>query len=131
MRLIECFAGWDLLQDGSAAIDVPRLSVVLQGGTAAHRRTRDAIVEAVAAAVSSVTAVLNPSGVVLGGPWSTVGAFAERLDQRLQQVAVVHTELRPAALAEDGPLIGARLAAVEAAQQSLIATSGGGLVASG
>lgn len=131
MRLIECFAGWHLLRDGSAAIDVPRLSVVLEGGSAANRRTRDAVVDAVAGAISSVTAVLNPSGVVLGGPWSTAGDLADRLSERLREVAVLGTEMRPAALGETAPLTGARLAAVRSAQDSLTTTSELGAARSG
>ena len=44
---------------------------VLEGRTAAERRTRDVLVDAVAGALSSVTALLNPAGVVVGGPWSS------------------------------------------------------------
>ena len=120
MRLVECFAGWDLLLGGSTAIDIFRLVAVLEGG-AAERRLRDAVVDAVARALSSVSAVLNPSGIVVGGPWSQAGGFAERLAERLAAVAVLPAPVRRARWGEDGPLAGARLAAVQSAQALLTA----------
>ena len=119
MRLIECFAGWDLLQAGSAAIDVGRLSVILAGEKAADRRLSKAIIEAVTGALCSITAVLNPSGILIGGPWSQIGSAQHRIAARLHEMAVLDTQVRSARWGGDGPLIGARLAAVRSAQDSL------------
>ncbi len=121
LRLVECFAALDLLQPGSAAIDVPRLSAALGGGSAADRRIRDAVVDAVAGAVSSMTALLNPAAVIVGGPWGAVAGFADRLAARVHELSVVPTEVRLALLGDAAPLAGARLAAVRGAQAGLVA----------
>lgn len=120
MRLIECFGAWELLQRGSSAIDVARLTAILESPGAAARRLRDAVVTAVAGAVSSVTAMLNPTGVIIGGPWSAVADFGSRLTERVRDLAVIDTEVRQAAIGVAAPLVGARLAAVQAAQRSLV-----------
>ncbi len=122
MRLIECFGAWDLLQPGSSAIDVARLTTSLEAPGAGARRVRDAVVTAVAGAICSITAVLNPTGVIIGGPWSTVGGFGYRLTERVRESAVIDTDVRPAAIGDSAPLVGARLAAVRAAQRSLLQT---------
>jgi predicted NBD/HSP70 family sugar kinase/biotin operon repressor len=121
MRLVECFAGWDLLQKDSPAIDVDRVRAVLDGGTAAERRTRDAIVDAVAGALASVVAVLNPEGIVVGGPWGQTRDFRERLAMRLSDLAVLDVRALAATFGAEGPFVGARLAAVRSMQESLTA----------
>jgi predicted NBD/HSP70 family sugar kinase len=123
MRLVECFAAWDLLREGSAAIDVRKLSTVLEGGTAAHRRVREGVVTAVAAAIASMIALLNPSAVVVGGPWSNAADFQPRLRDRLAELAVVETSVRPALLGSDAPLNGALVAAVRSAQRQLLGST--------
>lgn len=120
LRLIECFAALDLLLPGSEAIDVTRVRTVLEGRTGAGRRARDVVVDAVAGALSSVTALLNPAGVVVGGPWSSAADFGDRLRARVDELAVVRADVRLARLGDSAPLIGARLAAVRAAQESLL-----------
>lgn len=120
MRLIECFGAWDLLQPGSSAIDVTRLTTILEAPGVGARRVRDAVVTAVAGAVCSVTAVLNPSAVIIGGPWGRVPGFGPQLTERVCDLAVITTEVRPAAIDDSAPLVGARLAAVQAAQRSLV-----------
>jgi predicted NBD/HSP70 family sugar kinase/biotin operon repressor len=120
MRLIEGFAVWGLLQRGSAAIDVPKLCAVLEGRTVADRRVRDGVVVAVSTAIASMIALLNPSAVVIGGPWSNAADFSARLQERVQEIAVVATTVRPALLGSDAPLTGARIAAVRSAQRRLL-----------
>jgi predicted NBD/HSP70 family sugar kinase/biotin operon repressor len=121
MRLVECFAAWDLVQPASSAIDVPRLSTILEGATAADRRQREGVIRAVAGAVGSITAFLNPTCVVIGGPWSSVGGFNQLLAERLHQTAVVDAEVRPAALGDEASLVGVRVAALRAANRRLLA----------
>jgi predicted NBD/HSP70 family sugar kinase len=120
MRLIECFGVLELLQAGSAAIDTSKVARVLEGGAASARRTRDAIVDAVAGVIGSMVALLNPAGVVVGGPWSGCADFADRLRARVAEVAVVPTQILLAGLGIAAPLAGARLAAARAAQDSLL-----------
>ncbi|GAA3604365.1 ROK family transcriptional regulator [Microlunatus ginsengisoli] len=120
MRLVECFGALDLLQAGSAAIDVDRVSDVLTGRTVASRRRRDAIVEAVAGVIGSISALLDPAGIVVGGPWSAAADLVDRLAQRVGEVSVIALPVRLAALGEEAPLHGARLAAVRDARNSLV-----------
>jgi predicted NBD/HSP70 family sugar kinase len=120
MRLIEVFSDLDMLQPASPAIDVIRVSACLEGSTATDRRRRDIIVDAVAGVIASMVALLNPDGVVVGGPWSTAGDFAERLSERVESSAVVATQVRTAQLGVAAPLVGARFAAVQAAQSTLL-----------
>ena len=120
MRLIECFGAWGLLQPGSSAIDVARLTTILETPDTGARRMRDAVVDAVAGAICSITAVLNPTGVIVGGPWSGVGDFGARLTERVRDLAIIPTEVRQATIGDSAPLVGARLAAVRAAQRSLV-----------
>lgn len=119
MRLIDCFGALGLLRAGSAALDVTRIRETLRGDTAADRNTRDAVVTAVAGVVASMAALLNPSGVVVGGPWSDAADFAERLATQVAETAVIPSTLRLARLGAIAPLAGLRHAAVRAAQSTL------------
>lgn len=118
-RLIDCFAALGLVRAGSAVIDVERAYTVLAGRTAADRRTRTAIATALAGALSSVAALLNPEGVLIGGPWGRTAGFAELVAERVRETSAVATEVRPAGLGTDAPLVGARIEAVRAAQRAL------------
>jgi predicted NBD/HSP70 family sugar kinase len=119
MRLIECFGALGLLQPHSAAIDVGRVAEALDGGTAADRRNREVIVDAVAGVVGSISTLLNPGGIVIGGPWAAAGDLVDRLAGRAAELSVP-TRVRLAELGRDAPLHGARLAAVRDAQNSLV-----------
>jgi predicted NBD/HSP70 family sugar kinase len=120
LRLVECFAAWQLLQPGTSAIDVDRLRDLLERPAASARRTRDEIATAVAGALATVTALFNPEGVVVGGPWSAAGGFDQLVADRLVSSAVVPAVVRTAALGPDAPLLGARGHAVRAAQRLLV-----------
>jgi len=120
MRLVECFGVLDLLQPGSSAIDLIKVRRALDGGSAAARRTRDAIVDAVAGVLDAIVTLLNPAGIVVGGPWSSTADFADRLSEAVAATAVVPTPVRLALLDATAPLAGARLAAVRAVQDSLV-----------
>jgi predicted NBD/HSP70 family sugar kinase len=93
---------------------------VLEAGTVADGRVRDGVVVAVATAIASMIALLNPSAVVIGGPWSNAADFSVRLQERVQEIAVVETMVRPALLGSDAPLTGARITAVRSAQRRLL-----------
>ena len=119
-RLVQCFAGWGLLRPGTAAIDVPALTGVLDGATAADRGPRDEVVQALGAALSSLTALVNPQVVVLGGPWGGHEQLLPRLAAVLA-AAPVPAAVRVAATGPDAPLIGARITALDLARTRLLA----------
>lgn len=115
--LLECLAAGDLLLP-SRAVDLDRLELILVGENSADRRRRAAVVDAVAGALGSVTALLNPQAVILGGPWGTRHGFPARVADRLADAAI-GAEIRAARLGDTAPLLGAQLHAVRAAQASL------------
>lgn len=115
--LLECLAAWDLLLP-SMAVDLGRLELILVGETAADRRRRAAVADAVAGAIGSVTALLNPQAVIMGGPWGTRHGFRALVADRLADAAI-GAEIRAARLGDTAPLLGAQLHAVRAAQSSL------------
>ncbi|MET0692870.1 MAG: ROK family transcriptional regulator [Propionibacteriaceae bacterium] len=123
LRLVECFDAWDLLHPGSNAIDVARLVDLLESPLAAHRRVRDEVVQAVAGAICSITALFNPEGVIIGGPWSGATGFEHELAERVHSEAAIDTEVRLSALDAGAPLAGARLQAVRSAQSALLPRS--------
>ena len=119
MKLVECFAAWELVQPGSSAIDVDRLVRLLEGQSASDRRLTRDVARAVAGALSSVTALLNPQAVVIGGPWAEAQGFAALVAEQLHEAAAVDAEVRTAHLDTGAPLTGARITAVRTAQQLL------------
>jgi predicted NBD/HSP70 family sugar kinase/biotin operon repressor len=119
LRLFECFAALDLLRPDSEAIDVPRVRAVLQGSAAADRRRRDEIATAVAGALSSVVALVDPRGVLIGGPWGSTPGLIEAVGERMDTEAHPELILRPAALTEAPDRQGTRIRAVVAARQAV------------
>jgi predicted NBD/HSP70 family sugar kinase len=113
-RLVQCFAEWGLQRPGTAAIDVPALTRLLDSAS----ELRDEVIEALALALSSVTALLNPQVLVLGGPWGGHPELAPRLAAALAE-APVPVALRVATAGADAPLIGARHTALEQARARL------------
>ncbi len=118
-RLVEVFADLGLRRPGSAALDVERLQLVLDGTTGEDRASRQVIITALAGVIASIGAVLNPQAVVVGGPWADHPALAEQLPDAVDELAAVSTEVRFADLGADAPHLGARQAAVAAAQEAL------------
>jgi predicted NBD/HSP70 family sugar kinase len=119
LRLVEVFAELGLRRPGSAALDVERIRTALDGSTAQDRATGDAVVTALAGVVASIGTVLDPQAVVVGGPWADHPTLAERLVGEVDRLAAVATEIRFADLGADAPHLGARQAAVVAAQEAL------------
>ena len=74
--------------------------------------------QALGLALSSVTALLNPQVVVLGGPWGGHGELVPRLAAALA-AAPVPVEVRVASVGTDAPLIGARITALDLARSRL------------
>ncbi len=124
LRLFDCFVAWDLVRPGSSALEVPALLKVLSGETAVDRNRRAAVVEAVAGAITSVMALLNPQRVLIGGPWGTAYGFDRLVAERVHELASVETEVVPARLGADAPLAGARIQAVRSAQAWLRSRGG-------
>jgi predicted NBD/HSP70 family sugar kinase len=119
MSLHECFAAWDLLQPGSDAIDTARVLDVFTGSTESSRRQGDAIATGVAGMLASATALVDPEAILIAGPWGRAPGFVDEVADRLP--AALHPQVRPAALAESAPLTGARLHAVQAARNAVVA----------
>ncbi|WP_375423027.1 ROK family protein [uncultured Friedmanniella sp.] len=116
--LVESFTDWGLMRPGSEAIDVDRVRRLLTSTSAPDRRTGDAIATAVAGALSSVVALLDPQGLLLGGPWGSTPGFLERVAERLDP-GDRGLLVRPTALIGAPYRDGVRLRAVAAARQAV------------
>lgn len=119
VRLVEVFAELGLRRPGSAALDVNRIRTVLDGSTAADRTARAVVLTALAGVIASISTLLDPQAIVVGGPWAGHPALIERLPAAVEELAAVATEVRFADLDADAPHLGARRAAVESAQVAL------------
>ena len=126
MRLLDCFADWDLRQPGSDAIDTDALRALLADDRPAARTRRAEIADAVATAIASSVAVLNPAAVLIGGPWGAAPGFTEEVADQITDRAVLRTEVRRVQLGGDSPQIGAGLRAVQDAQSVLVGRLGQG-----
>jgi predicted NBD/HSP70 family sugar kinase len=119
LTLFECFAAWDLLTPGSDAINVPLVRSILAARTAVDRRRRDQIAAAVAGAISSVVAMLDPQGILVGGPWGNFPGLLDLVAERLNPLADTELILRPTALTEAPDRDGIRIQALAAARQAV------------
>jgi predicted NBD/HSP70 family sugar kinase len=126
MRLLDCFAAWGLRQPGSDAIDTDAVAALLADDRPAARNRRAEIADAVATAIASSVAVLNPAAVLIGGPWGAAPGFTEEVAAQIAERAVLRTEVHRVQLGDDSPQIGAGLRAVQDAQSVLIARLGQG-----
>jgi predicted NBD/HSP70 family sugar kinase len=119
LRLFECFAAWELLKRGTEAIDIPAMRTLLEGSSAADRRRRDAIAAALAGALSSLTAIVDPQGLLIGGPWGDHPELLQLIAGRLDPVPHSGLIIRPAALTDAPDRLGIRLSAVAAARKAV------------
>ena len=117
--LFECLAGWDLLQPDSAAIDVDHVRRILGGSSAGDRRRAGELAGAVAGAIGSVVALLDPQGVLVGGPWGCAPGFLDLVADRIGPTARADLVLRPTARNEAPYREGIRFRAVTAARQTV------------
>ena len=117
--LFESFAAWDLLEPRSAAIDVRRVRAILEGSSAADRRRAGEIAGAVAGVIGSVAALLDPQGVLVGGPWGSASGFLDLVADRLAGSTDAELVLRPTARTEAPYREGVRIRAVAAARQAV------------
>ena len=118
-RLIAALRAEGLLVPGSPALDVDRILGVLAGTSAEDAALARRLARAVAGALASVTALLNPAAVVLGGPWALAPGFDDAVLAELDALAAVPAQLRRSALRDGAPLAGARIAAVHRMQAGL------------
>lgn len=119
MTLFESLAATDLLRSGSEAIDVGRVRSTLEGRSTADRRRTAEIADAVAGAISSITALLDPQGVLVGGPWGSTAGFLDRVAERLASSAGGKLILRPTGLIDAPDRVGVRIRAVGAARRAV------------
>ena len=120
--LIDVFAELGLRHRDSTAIDVDRLTDVLDGGRGKARRVRvsAALGTAVADLVGAVVALADPAEIVVGGSWgrhpAVVAAVTEAVGASSRPVPV------RASSVDDAALSGARAHAVATLRAGLLAT---------
>ena len=119
MTLFASLAAADLLRPGSEAIDVGRVRATLEGRSIADRRRTTEIADAVAGAISSVVALLDPQGVLVGGPWGGTPGFLDRVAERLDPSADGELILRATGLTEAPDRAGVRIRAVGVARRAV------------
>ena len=118
----QVFADLELRRPGSTAIDVPALlrAVDAGAGTGGAGAALGPLADAICGVVTALVALTDPELVVLGGPWGThpavVGAVAARASAEARQVPV-----RPAQVADEAPLAGARHWALEELREAVLA----------
>ena len=117
--LVEFFAAEGLFEPGTEAIDVARVQRVLADGSGGEREQGDRIATAVAGALDSVVALLDPQGVLVGGPWGSSPGLLERVAERMSSLADRELALRPAGLTDAPYRDGVRARAVAAARQAV------------
>lgn len=86
----------------------------------------EAFAARIALGAASVTAVLDPGCLVLGGALGHAGSapLADRVARHLTAATPLRTEVRPSAYGDSGVLDGALLAAVDMAQEALFPSAG-------
>lgn len=119
LTLFECMAAWNLLKPGAEAIDVGRVRSIVEGRSTADRRRAGDIAGAVAGAINSVVALLDPQGVLIGGPWGCAPGFLDLVADRLGPLADAELILRPTGLTKAPYHDGARIRAVATARQAV------------
>ncbi|MFJ9417368.1 ROK family transcriptional regulator [Streptomyces sp. NPDC101227] len=109
---------------GPAAADAPPAEALVRAAaTGGHAAFLDALAARIVLGVAAVCAVLDPGCVVLGGEIGRAGgaALAERVAERLARLSPLRTEVRAGTVGGRAVLLGAVLAARDAAQNDLFA----------
>jgi predicted NBD/HSP70 family sugar kinase len=119
LSLAECFEAWGLLLPGSDAIDVSRVRTILTGQSPADRGRSSEIASAVAGAIKSVIALLDPQGVLIGGPWGSTPGLLQLIADQMNTVPNAAVDLRSVSLTDAPYRDGARIRAVAAARQAV------------
>ncbi|MFI9048887.1 ROK family transcriptional regulator [Streptomyces sp. NPDC053427] len=106
------------------ATDAPPAEALVRAAVAGRGSAfLDALAARIALGVAAVCAVLDPGCVVLGGEIGRAGgaALAERVAERLARLSPLRTEVRAGTVGGRAVLLGAVLAARDAAQNELFA----------
>jgi predicted NBD/HSP70 family sugar kinase len=116
---IDVFGALGLRQAGSTAIDVRRLLARVAGDEPAAAATRDVLADATSGVLAALIALADPQLVVIGGSWgsqpavlASISAAAAALPRRVL--------LRPAAIAREPSLAGARAEALRLLRIAII-----------
>lgn len=116
VRLLDVFDEWGLRHPGSTAVDVAAVNAALAAG---HPDVTEGLVTAICGVLTTVVALIDPQTVVLSGPWGThpriVDAVTAWATDQVRPVRV-----RVSSLADRASLIGARAAAVNALQDTIV-----------
>lgn len=116
-RLLDALEALGLMTPGTTSLDGGRVRAALAGPT------RAAVVAALAGALSSCVALLEPETVLLGGPWADAPGLVDDVDAALSpgaRFAAPHPVRVRLAQVPDAPLAGARSRAVELARERLL-----------
>lgn len=116
--LVQAAVELGLTRPDSAAIDVVRLLSELDRGT--HPSTD--LVHAVTAVLGNCIRLLDPSLIVLGGPWGTHPRVLDLVQDAVTALPAVRTRVELTQVADDAPLAGARLHAAELLLEALAPT---------
>ncbi len=119
-RLADCFADWGLRERGTEAIDLVAISSVLRGEAAADRRRREQIAAAVAGALGSLAAALDPEVILIAGPWGYVGGLESRIAELVAADTATRAVVRAAGLGAGAAHRGARAGALADARDQLL-----------
>lgn len=119
LTLVESFAAEELFEPGTEAVDIGRVRRILASDLAADREQGDRIAAAVAGALDSVVALVDPQGVLVGGPWGSSPGLIDRVAKRMTSLPGRELVLRPAGLTDAPYRDGVRIRAVAAARQAV------------
>ncbi len=111
-RLLDALGALDLMTPGTTSLDLARVRAALADDR------REAVVAALAGALASLVALLEPEAIVLGGPWGREPGLADDLAAALGAPHAVDVVLTAV---DDGPLVGARRRAGELGRATLLA----------
>lgn len=119
---IEVFGALGLRQPGSTAIDVRRLLAETAGSGPAAAATRDAVAGATSAVLAALIALADPRLVIVGGTWGSQPALLASITAAAAALPR-HVLIRPAAVASEPSLAGARAEALRLLRSAIIGTT--------
>lgn len=125
MRFIEVFAALGLRRTGSSAIDVPTLIRTIEADCPRASTTTAALADAIAGVLAAIVALTDPRVIIVGGPWGPHPAMLDAVGRRFAELPR-HVSIRPARVAPDAPLAGARRHARERLQEQMLRRVGPG-----
>ena len=112
MTFLEVFGALRLRHKGSTAIDVDALTTALSGTGLRAEEVRGALAAATSGIVSAAVALSDPELVVVGGTWGSHATVIDAIRDGCRGLAR-GVSVRPATVAVEAPLTGARDRAVD------------------